>query len=98
MLQKRKRSLIYLRKRGNQMKKKSLFDIAMEKKQNQTTENENIIILKKRSFIMTIFEIIGKILRLILYIILFILLTIGTTVLTNSTLREQLINIVKFNF
>ncbi len=80
------------------MKKKSLFDIAMEKKQNQTTENENIIILKKRSFIMTIFEIIGKILRLILYIILFILLTIGTTVLTNSTLREQLINIVKFNF
>ena len=64
MLQKRKRSLIYLRKRGNQMKKKSLFDIAMEKKQNQTTENENI----------------------------------GTTVLTNSTLREQLINIVKFNF
>ena len=98
MLQKRKRSLIYLGKRGKLMKKKSLFDIAMEKKQKQTEENDNIIILKKRSFIMTIIEIIGKILKLILYIILFILLTIGATVLINSALREQLINIVKFNF
>ena len=80
------------------MKKKSLFDIAMEKKQKQTEENDNIIILKKRSFIMTIIEIIGKILKLILYIILFILLTIGATVLINSALREQLIKIVKFNF
>lgn len=80
------------------MKKKSLFDIAMEKKKNQTIENENIIIVKKRSFIITIFEIIGKILKLILYTILFILLSIGATVLLNSTLREQIINILKLNF
>ncbi len=80
------------------MKKKSLFDIAMEKKKNQTIENENIIIVKKRSFIITIFEIIGKIFKLILYIFLFILLTIGATVLLNSTLREQIINILKLNY
>lgn len=80
------------------MKKKSLFDIAMEKKRKQVRENENIIILKKKSFIMTIFEIIGRILKLILYIILFILLTTGATVLLNSTLREQIINILKLNF
>ena len=80
------------------MKKKSLFDIAMEKKKNQTIENENIIIVKKRSFIITIFEIIGKIFKLILYIFLFILLTIGATVLLNSALREQIINILKLNY
>lgn len=80
------------------MKKKSLFDIAMEKKENQTIENENIVIVKKKSFLLTIFEIMGKILKLILYMILFILLTIGATVLMNSTLREQIINIVKTNF
>lgn len=77
------------------MKKKSLFDIAMEKKKNQTIENENIIIVKKRSIIITIFEIIGKILKLILYIILFILLTIGATVLLNSQTREIIIDILK---
>lgn len=77
------------------MKKKSLFDIAMEKKKNQTIENENIIIVKKRSFLITIFEIIGKILKLILYMILFILLTIGATVLLNSQTRDIIIDIIK---
>ncbi len=77
------------------MKKKSLFDIAMEKKKNQTIENENIIIVKKRSFLITIFEIIGKILKLILCIILFILLTIGATVLLNSQTRDIIIDIIK---
>ena len=76
------------------MKKKSLFDIAMEKKENQTIENENIIIVKKKSFLLTMFEIMGKILKLILSI----LLTVGATVLMNSTLREQIINILKTNF
>ena len=43
------------------MKKKSLYDIAMEKKNNQTTQNENIIIVRKKPIFQTIFEIIGKI-------------------------------------
>lgn len=77
------------------MKKKSLFDIAMEKKKNQTIENENIIIVKKMPIIITIFETIGKIFKLILYIILFILLTIGATVLLNSQTREIIIDILK---
>ena len=84
MLQKRKRNLIFLRKRGKQMKKKSLYDIAMEKKNNQTTQNENIIIVRKKPIFQTIFEIIGKILKVIIYMILIILLTVGATVLINS--------------
>ena len=70
MLQKRKRNLIFLRKRGKQMKKKSLYDIAMEKKNNQTRQNENIIIVRKKPIFQTIFEIIGKILKVIIYMIL----------------------------
>ena len=52
------------------MKKKSLYDIAMEKKNNQTTQNENIIIVRKKPIFQTIFEIIGKILKVIIYMIL----------------------------
>lgn len=80
------------------MKKKSLFDIAMEKKEKQTIENENIIIVKKKSFLLTTFEIMGKIFKVIIYIVLMILLTIGATVLINSSLREQMINIIQTNF
>lgn len=80
------------------MKKKSLFDIAMEKKENQTIENENIVIVKKKSFLLTIFEILGKIFKVIIYIVLMIILTIGATVLINSSLREQMINIIQTNF
>ncbi len=80
------------------MKKKSLFDIAMEKKQKQTIENENIVIVRKKSFLLTMFEIVGKILKLIIYIVLIMLLTIGATVLINSSLREQIINIIQTNF
>lgn len=79
------------------MKKKSLYDIAMEKKQNKTIENEDIIIVRKKSFLLTIFEIIVKIFRLIIYIYLMILLTIGATVLINNTLREQMLNIIQTN-
>lgn len=79
------------------MKKKSLYDIAMEKKQNKTIENEDIIIVRKKSFLLTIFEIIVKIFRLIIYISLMILLTIGATVLINNTLREQMLNIIQTN-
>lgn len=95
MLQKRKGNLIFLRKRGKQMKKKSLYDIAMEKKNNQTTQNENIIIVRKKPIFQTIFEIIGKILKVIIYMILIILLTIGATVLINSQTREFLVEILK---
>ncbi len=76
------------------MKKKSLYDIAMEKKKNQITNNDNIIIVKKKSILLTIFEIIGRILKLIIYISLIILLTIGATVLINSQTRDYLIEIL----
>ena len=59
------------------MKKKSLYDIAMERKNNQVNNNDNIIVVRKKSVLQTIFEIIGKIIKLIIYAILLILLTIG---------------------
>ena len=79
------------------MKKKSLFDIAMEQKNRKQLQDENIVITKKNSKISTVIEIIGKILKVIFYIVICILLTVGTTVLVNSELREQLINIVNLN-
>lgn len=79
------------------MKKKSLFDIAMEQKNRKQLQDENIVITKKNSKISIILEIVGKILKIIFYIVICILLTVGTTVLVNSELREQLINIVNTN-
>lgn len=76
------------------MKKKSLYDIAMERK-NQVNNNDNIIVVRKKSVLQTIFEIIGKIIKLIIYAILLILLTIGATVLINSQTREFLLEILK---
>ncbi len=77
------------------MRKKSLYDIAMEKKNSQTAENDNIIIIRKKSIVQIIFDIIIKFLKLIIYVILIILLTIGATVLINSQTREFLIEILK---
>lgn len=77
------------------MKKKSLYDIAMERKNNQVNNNDNIIVVRKKSVLQTIFEIIGKIIKLIIYAILLILLTIGATVLINSQTREFLLGILK---
>lgn len=77
------------------MKKKSLYDIAMEKKKNQDIENKNIIVTKKKFILSNIFEIIEKILKVIIYFILAILLTIGGTVLINSQTREFLFEIFK---
>ena len=77
------------------MKKKSLYDIAMERKNNQVNNNDNIIVVRKKSLLQTIFEIIGKIIKLIIYAILLILLTIGATVLINSQTRDFLIEIFK---
>lgn len=79
------------------MKKKSLFDIAMEQKNRKQLEDENIVITKKNSKISTILEIVGKILKIIFYIVICILLTVGTTVLVNNELRKQLINIINTN-
>lgn len=79
------------------MKKKSLFDIAMEQKNRKQLQDENIVITKKNSKIFMAIEIVGKILKIIFYIVICILLTVGTTVLVNSELREQLINIVSLN-
>ncbi len=77
------------------MKKKSLYDIAMEKKNNQTTQNENIIIVRRKPLLQTLFEIISKIIKLIIYVILLIILTIGATVLINSQTRGFLVEILK---
>ncbi|MBO5005056.1 MAG: hypothetical protein J6D03_07440 [Clostridia bacterium] len=79
------------------MKKKSLFDIAMEQKNRKKLEDENVVITKKNSKISIVIEIIGKILKVIFYIVICILLTVGTTVLANSELREQLMNIINLN-
>ena len=79
------------------MKKKSLFDIAMEQKRRKQANDNNIVITKKNSKISIAFEIIGKILKLVFYIVICLLLTVGTTVLLNNELREQLINVVNTN-
>lgn len=79
------------------MKKKSLFDIAMEQKKRKQANDNNIVITKKTSKISVVFEIIGKILKVAFYIVICILLTVGTTVLLNNELREQLINVVNTN-
>lgn len=79
------------------MKKKSLFDIAMEEKNRKQLEDENVVVTKKNSKISIVIEIIGKILKVIFYIVICILLTVGTTVLANSELREQLMNIINLN-
>lgn len=79
------------------MKKKSLFDIAMEQKNRKKLEDENVVVTKKNSKILTAIEIIGKILKVVFYLVICILLTIGTTVLANSELREQLMNIINLN-
>lgn len=79
------------------MRKKSLFDIAMEEKNRKQLEDENVVVTKKNSKISIVIEIIGKILKVIFYIVICILLTVGTTVLANSELRELLMNIVNLN-
>ena len=77
--------------------KKSLFDIAMEQKNRKQLGDEKTVITKKNSEISIGVEIIEKILKVIFYIVICILLTVGTTVLVNSELREQLINIINTN-
>ena len=73
------------------------YILAMEQKNRKQLQDENIIITKKNSRILTILEVVGKILKVIFYIVICILLTVGTTVLANSELRNQLINIINTN-
>lgn len=80
------------------MKKKSLYDIAMERKDKTSEVQEQIVIERKRTILLVIVDIIEKILKLLFYIVLFILVTIGATVLINSELRWQLINMILMNF
>lgn len=79
------------------MKKKSLFDIAMEQKREKQNNDNNIVITHKNSKLSIVVEIIGRIFKVLFYILICLLLTIGTTVLVNSELREQLINIINTN-
>ena len=79
------------------MKKKSLFDIAMEQKRERQNNDNNIVITHKNSKLSIVVEIIGKIFKVLFYILICLLLTIGTTVLVNSELRNQLINVINTN-
>ena len=79
------------------MRKKSLFDIAMEEKNRKQLEDENVVVTKKNSKISIAVSIIGGAIKFCFYVIVCVLLTVGTTVLANSELRELLMNIVNLN-
>ena len=79
------------------MKKKSLYDIAMERKNKTSEIHEQIVIERKRTIVSVLVDVIEKVLKLIFYILLVILITIGSTVLINSELREQVINMITSN-
>lgn len=76
-------------------RKKSLYDIAIEKKQKP--KDEKIIIQEKESVLKIVVSAIGKIIRLLMFLVFSFGLTVGTTVLINRELREQLINIININ-
>ena len=76
-------------------RKKSLYDIAIEKKQKPN--DEKIIIHEKESVLKIVVGIVSKIIRLLMFLIFSFGLTVGTTVLINRELREQLINIIHTN-
>lgn len=77
------------------MKKKSLYDIAMEQKENEVNNDEKVIIIKNKTMLLIVIEIADKILKVLLYVILLILLTIGATVLVNYETRNLFIDMLK---
>lgn len=77
-------------------RKKSLYDIAMEKKQNKNLEN-NTSSSEKSSIIKLLVVIVKKILIFCFWIIVSILVTIGTTIMLNETLRLDFIEKVKIS-
>lgn len=75
-------------------KNKSLYEIAMEQKR----ENDRSVDKQyKNSALVVVFEIVSKIIRCVIYLAICVLLTVGTTVLINSNLRNEIINIIKLN-
>lgn len=77
-------------------RKKSLYDIAMEKKQNKNLEN-NTPTLPKSSIIKLLVIIVKKILTISFWIVVSILVTIGTTIMLNEALRLDFIEKVKIS-
>lgn len=61
----KKKMFDWFKKKRQKMKKKTLFDIAMEEKNRKQMEDENVVVTKKNSKISVAIEIIGKILNLI---------------------------------
>ena len=76
------------------MRKKSLYDIAMEKKQ-YNLKKDNIIVTKNKSLLEIFIELIGKVTRITLLMCICIFSTVGITVLINSSLRIQFIETIK---
>lgn len=77
-------------------RKKSLYDIAMEKKLNKNLE-KNTSSSEKSSIIKLLVIIVKKILIFCFWIIISILVTIGTTIMLNEALRLDFIEKVKIS-
>ena len=65
------------------MKKKSLYDIAMERKDKTSEVQEQIVIERKRTILLVIVDIIEKILKLLFYIVLFFFVSLNFELLFN---------------
>lgn len=77
------------------MKRKSLYEKAIEQKENEIKSENRIYIIKNKLRLLVFIEIIGEIFKIILYIILLVLSTIGSTVLLNNETRILFIDAVK---
>jgi len=92
-------------------KQKSIYDKALEKKQEKlekeklyknldlNQEKNTIVFERKNNTLIKILnflmELIEKIIKFIFFIVVFILLTVGATVLFNPSLRQDLLEIIK---
>jgi len=91
-------------------KQKSIYDKALEKKQEKlekeklyknldlNQEKNTIVFERKNNTLIKILnllkELIEKIIKFIFFIVVFILLTVGATVLFNPSLRQDLLEII----
>lgn len=75
------------------MKKKSLYDIAMEQK--NANKNYDRKKTKNDRELIVLIELMDKILKAMVYTIISILVTIGMTVLLNEEFRNVLIEVLK---
>ena len=78
------------------MKKKSIYDLAMELKSERPNDN-NIIITKKYNKLSIIGTVLSIIFKIIFYILICLILTVGMTVIANKELREQVTNVIQIN-